>query len=83
MNPTNDDIEQWQQIANRRNAILPYQFSFRGRKEVIIICGSCQENFVRPLIVAQNDPIYVCPRCQNRNYVPVDWNVIRRKRSNY
>lgn len=58
MQPSEEDIKHWQEIARKRNAILPYQF-------------------IRPLIVGQNDPVYVCPSCQSRNYIPIDWNTIR------
>ena len=80
MNPSQEEIKQWQEIAKRRKAILPQEFRIITSKEVGIICGHCSEYFIRPLIVAQNDPIYVCPKCQNRNYVPIDWNVTKRLR---
>ncbi len=78
MQPTPEDIKKWQEIAKRRGAILPFQFQFVSKKELTIVCGSCKSSFTRPLIVGQNDPVYVCPSCQNRNYVPIDWNIIRR-----
>lgn len=83
MQPSQDDIKKWEAIAQRRNAILPFQFQLIGRKEVVIICGSCKSNFVRPLIIAQNDPIYVCPSCSKRNYLPIDWNVVRIPKRRY
>lgn len=83
MDPTSEDILKWKQIAQRRNAILPFQFQFLQKKEIMIDCGKCKTSFVRPLIVAQNDPVYVCPNCSSRNYVPIDWNVVRRKRNSY
>ena len=78
MQPTNEDIQHWQQVAKRRNAILPGSFQFLPKKDVQVVCGNCGSSFIRPLIVGHNDPIYVCPKCQNRNYVPIDWNVTRR-----
>ncbi len=78
MKPHEEDVKRWQEIAKRRNAILPIQFKLVGKKEVIVTCGNCGSSFTRPLITGQNDPIYVCPQCQKRNYVPIDWNVTRR-----
>lgn len=80
MQPLEEDIKRWQEIAQRRNAILPFEFRFVSRKEVRVTCGKCTSSFIRPLIVGQSDPIYVCPNCQSRNYVPIDWNIIRWKR---
>lgn len=78
MKPTEEDIKKWQEIANRRNAILPLGFEFIGRKEIVVLCGKCGVSFRRPLIAGERDPIYVCPECNSRNYIPIDWNVIRR-----
>ena len=78
MQPTPGDIKKWQEIAKRRSAILPLQFQFVSKKEISIICGKCNSSFVRPMIVGQNDPIYVCQNCNSRNYVPIDWNILRR-----
>ena len=78
MQPTPEEIKKWQEIAKRRNAILPRQFQFITKKEILVICGSCSSQFTRPLIIGHNDPVYVCPDCQNRNYIPIDWNITRR-----
>lgn len=83
MAPTEDDIRSWNEIAKRRNAILPYNFQVLSKKEASITCGNCQSSFRRPLITAQNDPIYVCPSCAKRNYLPIDWNVVRVRRKRY
>ena len=77
MQPTEQDIKKWQEIAKRRNAILPMQFQLLGKKDISIICGKCQTSFTRPLITGQNDPVYVCTACNSRNYIPIDWNVTR------
>lgn len=79
MQPTEEEIKKWQDIAKKRNAILPIQFQFLSRKEISITCGNCQSGFTRPMIVGEQDPIYVCPSCSKRNYIPINWNVIRRK----
>ena len=78
MQPTEEDIKKWQDIAKRRNAILPMEFEFVTKKDVSIVCGNCRSSFVRPLVIGQNDPVYVCPSCSKRNYLPIDWNVYRR-----
>lgn len=80
MEPTKEDLKRWQEIAKRRNSILPVQFQFLSKKDISITCGnnSCGSSFVRPLILGQNDPTYVCPNCQRRNYIPIDWNVTRK-----
>ncbi len=77
MQPDAEDINRWNDIAKRRNAILPYQFQLMSKKDIVIICGNCKNSFMRPLISGQNDPIYVCPGCNSRNYIPIDWNTIR------
>jgi len=77
MQAEDEDIKRWRQIAQRRNAILPYQFQFLSKKEIYITCGSCKCSFTRALIAGQHDPAYVCPNCQNRNYIPIEWNVKR------
>lgn len=84
MQPSEDDIRRWQEVAKRRNAILPYQFQFLSKKDIHVTCGSCKDSFMRPMIAGQHDPVYVCTNCQSRNYVPIEWNVKRRYgKSNY
>lgn len=78
-----EDIKKWQAIANRRQAILPTEFKFVSKNEIAIYCGGCLNGFVRPLIVGQNDPVIICPKCQKRNYVPIDWNITKRSRQRY
>ena len=83
MNTSNEDISRWSEIAKRRNAILPLKFQVLNKKEVLIECGRCYTSFQRPLIIAQNDPVFVCPSCSERNYIPIDWNVIRVRKRRY
>ena len=78
MKPTEEDIRKWHEIAQRRSAILPIQFEFISKRDISVICGSCENSFIRPLITGQNDPVYVCPKCSKRNYIPIDWNVQRK-----
>ena len=77
MKPTEEDIKRWSDIAKKRNAILPFEFKLLSKKDIAVVCGSCRTSFMRPLIIGQGDPVYVCPNCQNRNYIPIDWNIIR------
>ena len=77
MQPSEEDLKHWQEIAKRRNAIMPLQFKLLTKKDISVTCGKCNSSFMRPIIVGQNDPIYVCPSCQSRNYIPIDWNTIR------
>ena len=79
MQPSHEDIIKWQDIAKRRNAILPMQFQFITKKDIFITCGNCETSFTRPLIVGQNDPVYVCEKSSKRNYIPIDWNVHRKR----
>lgn len=74
MQPTEEDIKKWDEIAKRRNAILPWQFEIISRKDILVICGSCKTSFTRPIISGRSDPIYVCPQCSKRNYIPIDWS---------
>lgn len=78
MQPSKEELKKWHDIATRRDAILPFQFQLMSRKYISITCGNCQSTFTRPLIQGQNDPIYVCPGCSIRNYIPIDWDVVRR-----
>lgn len=77
MQPSEEDLKRWKEIAGRRNAILPREFKILTKKDISVACGNCNVPFMRPLIAGQNDPVYVCPHCTKRNYIPVDWYVIR------
>jgi DNA-directed RNA polymerase subunit RPC12/RpoP len=72
MQPSPEEIREWAEIALRRNAILPRSININGRY-ISIICGSCGRTFDRKLLPGRNDPVYVCPDCESRNYVPVEW----------
>lgn len=73
-NPTPEELAEWYHTARNRNAILPMSIHVKGRY-VTIVCGieQCQESFTRKLLPNRNDPVYVCPRCGSRVYVPVEW----------
>lgn len=72
MQPSPEELKEWAEIAERRNAILPRSINVRGRY-ITIVCGTCSVNFDRKLLPGRNDPVYVCPNCESRNYVPVEW----------
>ena len=34
MQPTEEDIKKWEEIAKRRSAVLPWQFEFISKKDI-------------------------------------------------
>ena len=72
--PSPEELAEWYQNAARRNAILPARIEVRGHY-VNISCSlpACQHTFKRKLLPQRNDPVYVCPQCQSRIYVPIEW----------
>lgn len=70
--PSPEELAQWRAIAEKRKAILPNSVEMRGRW-IAITCGYCSSRFERKLLPQRNDPVYVCPQCQSRNYIPVEW----------
>ena len=70
--PDPDELIEWQNNAAKRRAILPAQMGVRGRN-VTIVCGSCNTSYERKLLPNRNDPVFVCPTCRARNYVPIQW----------
>lgn len=70
--PDPEELEEWQITAAKRRAILPLQFSIQ-KQYVQIICGHCQTPFTRKMLPQRNDPVYVCPQCTSRNYIPIQW----------
>ncbi len=73
-NPSPEELAQWLETARQRNAILPNRIEMRGRY-IHITCSipECHERFSRKLLPGRNDPVYVCPRCRSRIYIPVEW----------
>ena len=73
-NPTPEELAEWYQTATSRNSILPMRIHIKARY-VTVVCGidECQKEFTRKLLPNRNDPVYVCPNCGVRNYVPVEW----------
>ena len=72
MQPSPDEIREWEISAKQRNAILPQTISMSGRY-VTLVCGHCEEVFKRKMLYGRSDPIFVCPTCTARNYVPIEW----------
>ena len=70
--PDPEELREWQANAEQRRAILPSQFGIRGHY-VQLICGHCKGDFTRKMLPQRNDPVYVCPKCNSRNYVPIQW----------
>lgn len=73
-NPSPEELVEWLATARERNAILPNRIEINGRY-VHITCSvaECHERFSRKLLPGRNDPVYVCPRCKSRIYIPVEW----------
>jgi DNA-directed RNA polymerase subunit RPC12/RpoP len=73
-NPSPEELAEWYSNAVRRNALLPVRIRVRGRY-TDIVCGrqDCQHEFSRKLLPNRNDPVYVCPSCGSRNYLPIEW----------
>jgi|LakMenEpi03Aug12_release.lakeMendotaPanAssembly.Ray.scaffolds.fasta_scaffold2616078_1 hypothetical protein len=74
VDPSPEELLEWATNAQRRNAILPYRFQIQGRYTTIN-CGNsnCNEVFTRKILPGRNDPVYVCPGCNLRIYLPVEW----------
>ena len=72
--PSPEELAEWFSTAQRRNAILPARIEIR-RHYTTITCGreDCNRIFTRKLLPKRNDPIYVCPDCNSRIYLPVKW----------
>ena len=72
--PSPEELYEWQITAQNRRAILPLRIEIKGRY-CTMYCSfpECGEVFTRKLLPQRNDPIYVCPKCKSRVYVPVEW----------
>lgn len=74
VDPSPEELQEWLSTAARRNAILPARIEVRGHY-ITVVCGNaiCQEIFNRKLLPNRNDPILICPSCQQRIYIPIKW----------
>jgi len=65
---------EWARRAAEKGGIVPQFFEvFPSRVE--IQCGQCRHGYKRPLIMNQNDPIFACPQCQARNWIPITYDL--------
>jgi DNA-directed RNA polymerase subunit RPC12/RpoP len=71
-NPSPEELDEWARTAAKRHAILPESIQIKGLY-ITVLCGHCSTQFTRKLLPNRNDPVYVCPACNSRNYVPVEW----------
>jgi hypothetical protein len=76
--PDEAKLVEWRNRAAKKNAIVPKYFEVFPNR-VILVCGACETRFVRNLVPSVNEPTFVCPKpgCQNKNWVPVRYEVSR------
>lgn len=68
--PSAEKKAEWAQRAAIKGGIVPKFFEvFPDR--VKLECGSCAHSYQRPLVPNIDEPIFVCPNCQGRNWVPI------------
>ncbi|MDA0771929.1 MAG: hypothetical protein O3C63_03195 [Cyanobacteria bacterium] len=74
VDPSPEELAEWFQNADKRNAVLPDRMEIQGRT-VTMQCSipECKHIFTRQLLPKRNDPVYVCPSCKVRIYIPVEW----------
>jgi DNA-directed RNA polymerase subunit RPC12/RpoP len=73
-NPSPEELYEWQINAQNRRAILPIRIEIKGRYCTMLCSqGNCGQSFTRKLLPQRNDPVFVCPGCNSRIYVPVEW----------
>jgi hypothetical protein len=64
----------WLIRAQAKEAVIPEYFEvFTSRVE--LVCGACKKPFKRPLVLNLNDPVFVCPSCKTRNWVPITYDL--------
>ena len=68
--PSLEKKAEWTIRAAVKNAIVPEYFEVFPNK-VILVCGNCSHRYVRNLIPSFDEPVFVCPECAARNWVPV------------
>lgn len=73
--PSPEELYEWQMNALQRKAILPIRIEIKARY-CTMVCSleRCGHIFTRKLLPQRNDPVFVCPGCGSRIYVPIDWN---------
>jgi len=72
--PPPDKKAEWAKKAALKDAVVPNYFEvFTTRVE--ILCGQCQHSFKRTLMLNVNEPIFVCPKCSTKNWIPVTFDI--------
>ena len=68
--------KEWEARAQQKNAIVPEFFEVFPTK-VLLVCGICRTEFLRPLVAKIDEPVFVCPNeaCLARNWVPVTFDM--------
>ncbi|MGI6681203.1 MAG: hypothetical protein ACOX3T_06970 [Bdellovibrionota bacterium] len=74
MNNLEEKKKQWQECASKKSAIVPMYFEVFPYK-VDIVCGNCEHFFSRTLIPNLDEPTFVCPNCNIKNWVPVRYDL--------
>ena len=64
----------WERQAAQKGAIVPEYFEVFPTK-VNITCGKCRKQFVRNLIPKLNEPTFVCPDCNVKNWIPLRYRL--------
>jgi hypothetical protein len=70
--PTPQKKAEWAAKAAARGGIVPYFFEVFVNK-VELTCGSCRHEFKRPLVPNLNEPLFACPACSARNWIPLTY----------
>ncbi len=72
--PTPEKKAEWKARAARKNAIVPEYFEV-SPYWVYLKCGECGDAFKRNLVPRLDEPVFVCPSCRARNWVPVKFEL--------
>lgn len=65
---------EWEKRAKLKGGIVPKYFEVYPNK-VDIICGNCEHEFRRTLIVNLDEPTFVCPECNAKNWIPLKYDL--------
>jgi len=72
-----EKMAEWREKASKKEAIVPFNFEVSPYK-ASIVCGECRREFSRNLIFGLDEPVFVCPDCRARNWVPVRYKIRNR-----
>lgn len=65
---------QWAIRAAKKSAIVPDFFEVYPNR-VDITCGQCKHQFKRTLIINIDEPTFVCPNCNAKNWIPLKYDL--------